>query len=455
MRNYRDFFKGKRLTLMGLGLLGRGVGDARFLAEAGAELVVTDLKNENELSESLGQLKEFTNITFRLGGHDLKDFKDRDLIVKAAGVPLDSAYIKEARKNNIPVRMSADLFAELADIWLVGITGTRGKSTVTQLVYEILCKAREKQRVHLGGNVRGISTLSLLEKVRPGKASDGDIAVLELDSWQLQGFGEAKISPHIGIFTNFMPDHMNYYNGNMERYFDDKANIFKYQISEDVLVVGDDELASRINSDANLAPLVISASRNIPEQWHFEDWKLQIPGEHNRKHVVCAGLAVHEFLGYTAEITKVIKEISEQFKGVPGRLEFLREHKGIKIYNDNNATTPEATIAALQALDTGKKNIILIMGGADKGLDMSELLNKIPTYCKKALVLAGTGTDRVKNDIQNTSIYRSISEAVQEAFATAAPGDVVLFSPAFASFGIFKNEYDRNDQFVKAVQALS
>src|SRR4051812_16448269 len=119
---YQDYFSGKKITLMGLGLLGRGVGDARFLAQCGAQLVVTDLKTEEQLADSLQQLKEYTNITFHLGGHILEDFKDRDLILKAAGVPLDSIYIAEAKKNTIPVRMSADLFTELAGIPTIGIT---------------------------------------------------------------------------------------------------------------------------------------------------------------------------------------------------------------------------------------------------------------------------------------------------------------------------------------------
>ena len=119
---------------MGLGLLGRGVGDARYLAECGAELIVTDLKTREELASSIEQLKSFSNITYVLGEHRLEDFRDRDLVLKAAGVPLDSPYIAEAKKNNIAVRMSADLFAEISKIPVIGVTGTRGKSTVAHMV---------------------------------------------------------------------------------------------------------------------------------------------------------------------------------------------------------------------------------------------------------------------------------------------------------------------------------
>src|SRR3989344_704079 len=158
-------FRGKRVTVMGLGLLGRGVGDARYLAECGADLIVTDLKTREQLAESVVQLEQFKNIQFVLGEHRLEDFSNRDLILKAAGVPLDSPYVAEAKKNGIPVRMSADLFAELSGVSCVGVTGTRGKSTVVHMVYEIL-KAAEK-KVMLGGNVRGVSNLELLKESTP------------------------------------------------------------------------------------------------------------------------------------------------------------------------------------------------------------------------------------------------------------------------------------------------
>src|SRR3989344_7874019 len=138
MKDYKKFFKGKKITVMGLGLLGRGVGDTAFLAECGADLLVTDVKTKEQLKESLNKLKKFKNIKYFLGEHRLQDFKNKDMILKNPDIPLDSIYIKEARKNNIPIEMSASLFAKLADLPTVGITGTRGKSTVTHLIVHIL-----------------------------------------------------------------------------------------------------------------------------------------------------------------------------------------------------------------------------------------------------------------------------------------------------------------------------
>src|SRR3989344_8267606 len=211
MSDFEQYFKGKKITVMGLGLLGRGVGDVAFLAECGAELIVTDLKTKEQLKESLEKLAKFKGIKYVLGEHRLEDFRNRDFILKAAGVPLDSVYIEEAKKNNIPVEMSAALFAKFSGLPIIGVTGTRGKSTVTHLIAHILESAGK--RVILGGNVRGVSNLQLLKEINP-PAGRADVAVLELDSWQLQGFGEAKISPHISAFTNFMQDHLNYYKNN-------------------------------------------------------------------------------------------------------------------------------------------------------------------------------------------------------------------------------------------------
>lgn len=439
--DYKGYFKGKRITLMGLGLLGRGVGDARFLAQCGAELVVTDLKTKEQLAESLEQLKEFPNITYRLGEHVLEDFQSCDLVLKAAGVPLNSPYIAEAKKNHIPVRMSADLFVELSGVPTVAITGTRGKSTVTHMIAHILKTAGKE--VLLGGNVRGVSTLSLLPQVTPAS-----VAVLELDSWQLQGFGEAHIAPHVGVFTTFYPDHMNYYGGNMEQYFADKANIFLNQTESDVLVLGEQVVPfvkefgyqNKIKAHTEMV-----SANNIPKST-----VLKIPGQHNRYNAALASAAA-EALGVDVEI---LKTALESFEGIEGRLQFLKEVRGVKIYNDNNATTPDATIAALRAFGNDK-NIVLITGGSDKGLDMQPLVEEISKRCKQVFMLDGAGTQRVKDQIKSDLIYQVMSEVVVAAFAACVPGDILLFSPAFASFGMFKNEYDRNDQFVAAVAALA
>ncbi len=438
-----NYFRGKKITVLGLGLLGRGAGDAQFLARSGAELIVTDLKNEEHLAPSLKRLKKFNNISYTLGRHDLKDFRDRDFILKAAGVPLDSPYIAEAKKHGVPIEMSASLCARLSGATIIGVTGTRGKSTTTHLLYHILKSAGK--RVHLGGNVRGVSTLALLPKIK-----EGDYLVLELDSWQLQGFGEAGISPHIAVFTNFLSDHLNYYQGDEKRYFEDKANIFKYQTEEDVLIAGKQVIRYivQLGFRSKIKSSLIEG-RPLPKSW-----KIKLLGEHNREN---AALAV-ETARACGISERQIRKAVEPFKGVPGRLELVRTLRGIKVYNDTTATTPDATIAALKTLspnDGLRKSIILIMGGADKGLNITPLLKVLPKTCKVVFLLAGTGTEKIMRAIaEKEGPFDTLKKALTEALACAKRGDTILFSPAFASFGMFKNEFDRGDQFASIVKKL-
>ncbi len=448
---------------MGLGVLGRGVGDVDFLARCGAEVIVTDRKTESELAASVVRLKQYPNVTFHLGGslpsatalgfskteyrqenlgdHREEDFTSCDMVLKAAGVPLDSPYIVAAHGAGVPVYMSTALFAKYVmeeGATIVGVTGTRGKSTTTQMIYHGLKLAGKI--VFLGGNVRGVSTLALLPEVEPR-----DIVVLELDSWQLQGFGDLKISPQIAVFTNLLPDHQNYY-PDMDAYFADKANIFASQKDGDMLICGK-SVEERIKAARPaVAPHVPPA---IPT-----DWTVQIPGEHNRQNAALAAEALRALQLSEEEIRAGL----ESFEGVEGRLQFVREINGVKIYNDNNATTPDATIAALCALAPNvgltKSHIILIMGGADKGLNMEELLSEVRSRCKKVILLAGTGTDRIKNELPDASIFDSLQKAIDSAIGEPQPGDIILFSPAFASFGMFKNEYERNDEFLRIVEKL-
>ena len=442
-------FEGKKITVMGLGVLGRGVGDVEFLAQCGAEVLVTDTKTEMELAESVEVLKKYPNVTFHLGKHKMEDFSARggvDMVIKAAGVALNSPYIEAARKAGVPVYMSTALFTKYAmeiGATIVGVTGTRGKSTVTQMIYWGL-KETGSVNAFLGGNVRGVSTLALLSEIK-----SGDIAVLELDSWQLQGFGDLKISPDISVFTNLMPDHQNYYKSE-DDYFADKANIFLYQNAADVLICGEG-IEQKIKAvRPPLAPIV---PEPIPDEW-----QLQIPGAHNRDNASLATEVLRHFL----EEEEIWASITS-FAGVEGRLQLVSDKNGVKIYNDNNATTPEATIAALQALSVPRlrsgqneqKNIVLILGGADKGLDMSNLLYEIAKSCKRVICLAGTGTAKITPFMQDYSIYDDLKSAVEEAMRVSEPGDIILFSPAFASFGMFKNEYERNDEFLQIARSTT
>lgn len=444
--NYKTFFKGKNVTMLGLGLLGRGVNVAKFLAELGAELTITDMKDATALAPSLKQLTKYKNIRYVLGKHELRDFKNCDMVIKSAGVPLDSPYIAEAKGNKIPVEMDASLFAKFTPATIVGVTGTRGKSTVTHLLKHILDIAYPGH-VFMGGNVRGMATLPLLKKTKIG-----DIVVLELDSWQMQGFGDAKISPHISVFTNFLPDHLNYYKGDMGKYFNDKANIFKYQNEGGVLVVGEQAVQELKSRKCKVKSEILVAKKSLVPK----AWKIKILGEHNRANIACA-IAVCKELDVDE---KAVKKGVESFDGVPGRLELVRIAGGVKYYNDTTATTPDGNKAALGALGVkGKKNIVLIAGGNDKELDYSDMAKLVHKTVKGLVLIEGTATEKLLAKIpKKTSYPLFIVGSMKDAFAYAEEiarrGDTVLLSPGAASFGVFKNEFDRGDQFVKFVKRI-
>ncbi len=434
-------FKGKKITLMGLGLLGRGLGDAEFLAAAGAELIITDLKTEAQLATSIERLKPFAaNITYHLGEHRLEDFENRDVIIRAPNAPLDSPFLAHAHAAGIPVEQDAALFAKFTDATIVGITGTRGKSTVTHLIYEI-AKAAGKNP-YLGGNERDTATLPLL-----GTVTKDDLVIIELDSWQLQGFAEGKISPHVAVWTNFLRDHMNYYHGDMDRYFEDKAAIARFQKQGDYFITTP-EIRQKI--EARFGPLVAQC---ITDAALPEDWEIALPGEHNRKNAACARAAA-QCLGIPDDI---IKNVLKTFTSLPNRLEFLGEKNGIEFYNDSNATTPDATIAALKTLASKKKPIVLIAGGSDKELIFDDLARAIETTAKTVVLFRGVAQEKLQA-LFGTALPVEIASNMDEAFAAAlkvaAPGNIVLLSPGATSFGIFKNEYDRGEQFAEHFKNL-
>jgi len=440
--------QGKKVTVMGLGLLGRGIGDAAFLAAAGAEVIVTDLKSAEQLQDSIAQLKEYENITFVLGEHRLEDFANRDFILVAAGVPLESEFVRHARAAGVPLKQSAAWFAELSGIPIIGVTGTRGKSTVTHMIHHVLSEVTG-ETVLLGGNVRGVSNLQLLNEV-----TEDSLCVMELDSWQLQGWGWSKLSPQISVFTNFMPDHLNYYQAGekseaeaMQLYFADKANIFLWQNESGVLITTPAvfEQAKTLPQVSLGQEVVLADASMIPE-----DSLLAMPGEHNRLN---AALAYEALKALSLSDEEIFHGLAT-FKGVEGRLQYLGERNGVKIYNDNNATTPQATIQGLQAVgNIDDKNVILLAGGAYKGIDPLPLISEINQYCKKVVLLKGTGTDLIKDKVE-AEVVESMAEAVAVCLAAGASGDVLLFSPAFASFGIFKNEYERNDAFLACIDEV-
>lgn len=462
---------------MGLGLYkdGSGISAARFLIGQGAKLVVTDLKTREQLASQIKRLGRLASqAEFVLGRHREKDFKNTDLIVKNPGVPNTSKYLKIARKNKIPIETDISLFFQMVDKKrIIGITGTRGKSTTTSLIYEII-KFGYRNSV-LGGNITQ-SPLAQMKEVK----KDGPI-VLELSSWMLESLAPHKISSHISVLTNIYPDHLNTYKG-MKDYVAAKENIYKWQNPQDYIVLNRDnsytkKIGPKVPSQRFWFSLKEFKGENgcfVKNQaiWFRRDGQeqkiltikdIKILGQHNIANVLAAVCVGMIFNVSPDRIKKVVKN----FKGIASRLEFLRELKGVKYYNDTTSTTPEATMAALAALSGRQvqspkskvQSLILIAGGSDKGLDFKTLIKQIKKHCKAVVLLKGNGTERLKKLlITNYSLPITLSDnmtdAVGVAKSLAKKRDTILMSPACASFGMFVNEFDRGDKFRKIISKL-
>ncbi|MCA9352363.1 UDP-N-acetylmuramoyl-L-alanine--D-glutamate ligase [Patescibacteria group bacterium] len=446
---YEKYFRDKRITVMGIGLLGRGVGDIQFLASCGAEVIATDLKTKAELKKSLIKLKRFKNISYTLERHLVGDFRGRDIILKGSGVSLDNKYIATAEQVGIPVHMSFGLLLDILNkeniqVTVVGVTGSKGKSTTTGLIEAIL--KTSGRPYHLAGNIRGVANLPLLKKI-----NEGDIILAELDSWQLQGLHVVKMSPHIAVFTNFFEDHLNYYKGSMRDYFKDKSAIFKYQHEDDYLVLtsASKRAIKKYYRGSITSKKSVARFKHLPKSWEYK-----IFGKHNEKNLAQA-YQVGKLLGVPQT---VIKEAITEFKGVSGRFERIGAKNGITFFNDNNSTTPESTVVSLESLrkQYPGRNIILIAGGADKEFHYQKMAKYIARHVKFTLLFSGGATDKLRDcfparfeDFMETL---SMKTALNLAIDQAKRGDIIILSPGAASFGVFDNEYDRNDQYMRYVK---
>lgn len=467
-------FKDKKFLIMGLGYWGGQIGAIKFLAKNGAKIIVTDIKNENKLRPSLEKLKNIKNIKFHLGTHRVDDFINADCIIKSAGIPDSNKYLELAKKHKIPIKTDISLFFELSPTKnIIGITGTKGKSTTSFILYQIIKKATKN--VFLGGNIGGGSILEKLDQM-----NKNSIVILELSSWQLESIDYLKISPKFALITNIFPEHLNYYK-NFKKYIEAKKIIFKYQEKNDTLVLNyDNDILKEFKNEAKSKVYFYSTKHNFPElnsyikdkKIFFEKEeilnleKIKIKGEHNISNILGA-ITLAKILNIG---TRTIKDFLYKFDKeyiLEGRIEFVGEVSGIKFYNDSSSTNPISTINAINTLKNNH-NIILIAGGVDKNLNYKELAEKILKDTKALILFTGSASKKILNEIdflKNTlSIenklpifkeVKSMQEAIKIALTVAKNGDIVLLSPASASFNLFLNEAERGDLFKKEVQKLS
>jgi UDP-N-acetylmuramoylalanine--D-glutamate ligase len=458
-----ESFKDKKITVMGLGLFGGGVGVVKYLVSQGANVTVTDLKSAEQLSASL-KLLHGLPITFQLGKHYEKDFQNVDMLVVSPAVPDDSEFLQIAYNNNVCIDTELSIFFRLCPAPIIGITGSNGKSTTTSLLGEMLKEAGIKTWV--GGNIGG-SLLNNISEINPN-----DVVVLEISSFQLKYLSRVEMSPHISIVTNIAPNHLDRHK-TMENYIGAKQAIVHFQKEGDYTILNyDDSTLRKWEGKSKGSHLWFSATKKLEQGAFLKNneiiinhnskshvipysSQIEIKGIHNMQNIMAASYAA---ILMHANVES-IKNAIDGFRGLEHRLEYVKTVNGVQYYNDSKATTPEAAIAGIKAFDSPA---ILIAGGYDKKVSFSQFALECAKNTKCVILIGETAKD-IEKLIQglngrkaqpNVYIAASLDESVKKAFEVAETGDTVLLSPACASFGMFTNYEERGKRFKEFVGRL-
>lgn len=439
MKDPKTLYTNKKVLILGLGINQGGVGSAKFFINAGAKVRITDLKNKDDLATSLHELEELAGIEYTLGEHQYEDIDWADIIIKNPAIKPDNSYLLHALKHHKHVEMDMGIFLQFTNpAQIIGITGSKGKSTTSTLIYEILKKADKE--VVFAGNI-GKSVLDTISHV-----SEKTLVVLEISSFQLEAFDKHKVSPKYAVITNIYQDHLNYYDS-MEKYTESKQIIAKYQNQEDFLFIRkDNEVTSKPEFLQDLKGKIIYFSKSdLPE-----NFSPKLPGEHNLENFAAA-FAVARIFKIPEQI---ILEALQNFSGVEYRLQLIKEVNGIKIYNDSTATMPVASIEAIKSLPGS----ILICGGMNKHLTFDSLAKIIDEKAKMVFFIDGNATDEIKKYLKSQDkirgTYSDLEKLLTDVKAVAKPGDTILFSPGATSFNFFQNEFDRARKFNAAVEKV-
>ena len=373
-----------KVLILGLGryTTGSGVSAALYFARQGHDVIVTDAFPAKEVKENVAQLKKFKNVKFHLGGLKLKDVDWADIIAKNPGVRRNDPMYLRAKKLGKPIVNDITIFLEKCPCKTIGITGTRGKSTTTAWIGDML--KRSKKRNFVGGNIT-VSPLTFLNKLKKT-----DIAVVELSSWLLETCGEVGISPNIAVWTNVMRDHLNTYDG-MEDYAEAKAQIVRHQKPNDVFIPNlDDKLVSAYVNEAPSTVKGFSAKKKSKSvAWVSKDKiilqdgkklvevikidEIGLTGDHNVKNALAAIVAAKE----TGATLAGIRQSLKQYTGMPYRQEIIATKKGITFVNDTTSTTPDAATAAIERFTSKNHTVHWICGGAEKDLPYEDLIKVV------------------------------------------------------------------------------
>ena len=459
LKEFEEYVRFRKVAIIGLGVSNIPLID--YLHNKKAKVTVFDEREEKSIPKDI--LDKINSYKFdkSFGKNNLENLNNFDIIFRSPScLPTRPELVKEEQRGAI-VTTEIEMLMKMCPCTVVGVTGSDGKTTTTSLINSILSQAG--YHTYLGGNI-GTPLFTKLSQMTPD-----DIVVLELSSFQLMGM---KISPHISVITNITPNHLNIHK-DYEEYIEAKKNIFKYQNENDIVILNyDNEITRNCGKEAKGKVVFFSGKEKLENGFivdgkiikecednirkHILDVKdVNLRGEHNYENIATA-LAATKTLVKQEEAVEAIK----QFNPVEHRLEFVKEIEDVKWYNDSVSSSPTRTIAGLNSFD---EEIVLIAGGYDKNLDYTPIAKPIVDHVKTLILLGQTSGkifDAVKEELEkqnkelNIYMCNNLEETVNLAKKLARPGQIVLFSPASASFDMFKNFADRGEQFKKLVNKL-
>ena len=459
LEEFNQFIKNRKVAIIGLGVSNLPLID--YFHEKKAKVTVFDSRAITDLpKEIMDKVTEYS-MEFSLGTHYLTKLVDFDVIIRSPSCLPTIKEIQREEERGALVTTEVELLMKMCPCKIIGVTGSDGKTTTTTLIYEILKNAG--YTCHLGGNI-GIPLFTKLDQIRPE-----DLLIIELSSFQLMGM---EVSPNISVITNVTPNHLNIHKDYSE-YIEAKKNIFKYQDKDGILVLNyDNEITKACAVTAKGNVIFFSGTQKLDNGYIVDEDVIKECDDKLRKHIlntkdiylkgrhnfenICAALAATRSL---VDLDSAIETVSK-FQGVEHRIEFVKEINGVKWYNDSASSSPTRTISGINAFD---EDIILIAGGYDKNLDYTPIAKPIVEKVKVLILMGQTSGkifDAVKEELEkqnkNIDIYmcNSLNQAVILAKRYSKPNQVVLFSPASASFDMFKNFADRGNQYKAIVNKM-
>lgn len=451
LREFHSRICGEAVTVLGIGVSNTPL--IEYLVKYGAKVSACDKREEDALGEVAAHLKEL-GVTLHLGKDYLKHI-DGNLVFKTPGMRYDLPELNQARDRGAEITSEMEVLFELCPSTIIAVTGSDGKTTTTTLIHEML--SREGYHTYLGGNI-GTPLLTKVDEMKPE-----DMVVLELSSFQLHTM---KKSPHVAVITNLAPNHLDWHT-DMEEYLDAKKNIFRYQTATDRLILNYDNEMTRACADESQGETVFFSRQSAVDGIYVKDGVIYygeepvlpvrdifLPGVHNIENYMAAIGAVWGLVK-----KETIVEVAKTFRGVAHRIEPVRELDGVMYYNDSIASSPSRTTAGLCAFD---QKVILIAGGYDKKIPFDDFGFVVKDHVK-ALILMGNTADKIEKAVLAAfgseapmPIFRvdSMEEAVSAAKGAAHEGDVIMLSPACASFDKYKNFEERGNHFKRIVEGL-